>query len=186
MYEKVKRIWSKILAGEAKKPNSFSLRTLSILGNLSKEEALLFSKCCSVMILNFIPNELDLLNRYGLKYNDILKMDDCGLINSSGTISARIEIGSKNKEIFYNNDYILFGSCEKNKVLNLSEFIFTAAGRELSTIVCNDSNFNFILDYSKLIHEENKEISISLHKVNYIKGDKISYEDNNLLDDCHE
>lgn len=35
-------IWGRILAGEVKRPNSYSLRTLELLRNITKEEAELF------------------------------------------------------------------------------------------------------------------------------------------------
>ena len=42
--EEMQNLWSKILADEIEKPNSYSLRTLQVLKNISSKEAKLFTK----------------------------------------------------------------------------------------------------------------------------------------------
>ena len=53
-------LWGRILAGEVKKPNSYSLRTLEFLKNLSKNEALSFVKVANLSLFgsgkNFVFN----------------------------------------------------------------------------------------------------------------------------------
>jgi len=64
-------LWGKILAEEVKNPNSFSLRTLSILKNISNTDAKIFQKAValsskySFIVFNRTPNELE---RYGLSF----------------------------------------------------------------------------------------------------------------------
>lgn len=41
--DEMQLLWSKVLAGEANEPNSYSKRTVALLGSLSKEEAELFT-----------------------------------------------------------------------------------------------------------------------------------------------
>lgn len=43
-------LWAKILAGEIEEPSSYSLRTLDVLRNISKEEAERFIKICNTAI----------------------------------------------------------------------------------------------------------------------------------------
>jgi hypothetical protein len=43
--EVMQRLWSRILAGEVKRPGSFSARCLDAIRNLSREEAELFEQC---------------------------------------------------------------------------------------------------------------------------------------------
>ncbi len=71
--EEMQEIWAKILAGEIKKPQSYSLRTLELLKNLSKWEAETFMKFAGFaissgnvsFILNF-KNEQLLQDKYKL------------------------------------------------------------------------------------------------------------------------
>ncbi len=44
--KELKSIWSKVLAGEANTPNSFSKRTVNLLASLDKSDAELFTSLC--------------------------------------------------------------------------------------------------------------------------------------------
>lgn len=181
--EDMKKIWARILAGEVKKPGSFSFRTLSILRNLSKEEAQIFGKCCSLMVDYAITRNSDLLEAFGISYDDILKMDDCGLINSDGMITGKVELTLEGDNIFCSKNYVLRCKSGKSNELILDEFPFTASGRELYTITGQSLNDEFLLFLAKDIREKNHNIFVSLHKIISKKDDDIEYDDHNLLDD---
>ena len=55
----MREIWGRVLAGEVKRPKSYSLRTMEILRNLAKEEAALFVKASRFYI------EKDFICTYG-------------------------------------------------------------------------------------------------------------------------
>ncbi|PZO24321.1 MAG: hypothetical protein DCE86_16775, partial [Flavobacteriaceae bacterium] len=84
----MQKIWSKILAGEFKSPNSFSLKTLDFLKNLSKDEATLFiqsAKCVFSYdgIGSFIiTNENQTVDGL-LKLKDILLLKEIGVLNGT-------------------------------------------------------------------------------------------------------
>ncbi|HRE57845.1 MAG TPA: DUF2806 domain-containing protein, partial [Candidatus Kapabacteria bacterium] len=48
--EDMQKLWGKILAGEVKQPNTFSLRTLEFVRNLSSEEAQLFGRLAKYVL----------------------------------------------------------------------------------------------------------------------------------------
>ena len=50
--EQLQQLWAKILAGEIKQPNSYSLRTLELIKNLTIKEEELFSKIGNLSIQN--------------------------------------------------------------------------------------------------------------------------------------
>lgn len=82
-------LWAKILAGEIEEPSSYSLRTLDILRNISKEEC--FVKICNASIKSVsekyvIPADQDYLSKNGINYSDILMLEEIGLINSGSNI----------------------------------------------------------------------------------------------------
>lgn len=72
--EEMQKLWANILAGEVKRPKSFSLRTLDVLRNLSKEEAELFTQA----------NQFYLANNYicteplALEFLQYFKLSDAG------------------------------------------------------------------------------------------------------------
>lgn len=99
-------LWSKILAGEFQNHGSFSLRALNTVSMLAKEDAELFTKCCSIAWINsgdpfvfsftshiFRPEEEEYkkgneYERWGLPYNALHYLEDLGLINLNAFILA--------------------------------------------------------------------------------------------------
>lgn len=74
----IKDLWAKVLAGEILQPNTVSLRTLDVLKNMSKKDAELFMKVMPFIINNsYILKNTELLAKYGISYDDILKLDEC-------------------------------------------------------------------------------------------------------------
>src|SRR5690606_25427708 len=85
--EEMQSLWGKILAGEIKQPKSYSLRTLELLKNLSKEEAEVFTKFAQLRITtannNVIYNEDHgefLKSEFGITFLDRLLLTELGLI----------------------------------------------------------------------------------------------------------
>lgn len=82
-------LWGKILAGEIKKPGSFSLRTLDVLRNLSAKEAEAFAKLGNYIFSSgdkffFIEARAYISTRNGgLTFQDILELKDAGLVFES-------------------------------------------------------------------------------------------------------
>ncbi len=146
--EQMQTLWAKVLARESIEPNSFSLKTLDCLRNLSSTDAMLFTK-----ISSFVVNKLCLINddylneKYGISYNDILHLDECGLLNSSGAIIVEIKISDNNSTtLAVFDDYILLGKCNlgRKEVISIHEFPLTRAGRELLLIAKKTKHQNHI------------------------------------------
>ena len=91
--------FSKILAGEIQQPNTFSIRTVKILGSLDQNSAELFQLLCSASIaLRVVANSnsfvdarmvslggnpsQNCLSKYGLGYNRLAVLNEYGLIAS--------------------------------------------------------------------------------------------------------
>ena len=55
--KEMQHLWSQVLAGEANNPGAFSKRTVNLLADLDKEDAILFIKLCGFgwMIGNVCP-----------------------------------------------------------------------------------------------------------------------------------
>ena len=176
--EEMQKIWSKVLSGEVLAPSSFSLRTLECLRNMDVHDAHLFKELCTVVIENrFVLNDIEFLREKGLSYDSILKLDEVGLINSSGTISCTKELGEEINLVVDFGDYILMGSSDEKLVLSISEFPLTTAGRELCSIVGEKVDIESIKKVSRIIANKNKKAKFTLHKVNYREIDSVDYEE---------
>ena len=156
-------IWSKILAGEIVKPGSFSLRTLETIRNISSYEARIFEKALPFIIssgaAHFIPTCLTTFEKFGLSYGHIIQLEECGLINSTGTASLPLKAPSAcvNFPLLNTNTEVLAitNSNEKELSFNLAAYPMTHAAVELISILDFTSNHDFFVDFSEKIHSEN-------------------------------
>ncbi len=119
--EQMQQLWGKVLAGEVKRPKSFSLRTLELLKNISFNEAEIFMKFCNLSVQSisacFIPNFdnfKSLQSNYSISYSDCLLMEEIGLIQIK------------------QNSLIIFGNLKKDEKIYLfyAKNLFVITARE--------------------------------------------------------
>ena len=184
--EQMQEIWAKILSGEISHPGSFSLRTIEILKNLSQKDAELFEKICSYSIQSeehiFVPFYKSYLDESQISYPEILHLDELGLINSSGIIVLNNNVSLKKSVLCHNNRLVITAKSikENDVIVEIKQFPFTDAGRELSRIqMISASDKCFIT----LAHElsKNKAVIIELNPLIGIFNNQVFYENNNLL-----
>lgn len=106
--------WGRILAGEIKKPGSFSLRTLEVLKNLSRQEAENFVKLSNYIIETntgqaFFLQEVK--NKSILSFPEMMGLVEAGLINSITPLSFSLQI--ELDEILLYASYLLLFETEK-------------------------------------------------------------------------
>ncbi len=91
--EYMQNLWARILAGEIKKPNTYTLRTLNTLKNITRAEAILFTELLPFSLFSsdgpIIYANNELLKKYGIPFEKLLILEDCGLINLHGRICKR-------------------------------------------------------------------------------------------------
>lgn len=131
----MQQLWARILAGEVKKPKSYSLRTLEVLRNMTKEEADLFVKATSYMIDNYsIINEINC----SLSVEELLTLSDIGLVNNESlTVTYTL---NKQSSLSYLKIDKLFGVGIYNPDvpiirLELSVRSLTIVGKELVKLI---------------------------------------------------
>lgn len=188
--EEMQAIWGRILAGEIKKPKSYSLRTLELLKNLSKEEADCFMKFCKAKIVSgnkyFIYNQDNgklLEGEFDITFSDILLMTELGLISSENNFEFSFPPTLQTEDTIlmnYGNKGIVFyrgGNVPKQPIQVL---LFTKTGIELSRLVSQTPNQNYIkkicssfnhenvkIEYGDLLETENGQLML-LNKTEYI------------------
>ena len=81
----MQELWARVLAGEVKHPHSYSLRTLEVLRNISKEEAGLIAKVSAfVFEMNYLCNE-----DFALNLQDKITLDDIGMVCGEDLIHSK-------------------------------------------------------------------------------------------------
>lgn len=154
--EEMQELWGRILAGEVKRPKSYSLRTLDILRNLSKNEAEVFMKFARLaihsggasFILNF-QNEKLLEEKYKLRFNDRLLLEELGFLTAN---DLQFKISKtedkKGQQVFISGNICIVQEKLENKPeQQLQVLVFTKIGQELLNMVRSTPD----LDYIQLI-----------------------------------
>lgn len=179
--EDIQSLWARILAGEIIKPKFCSLRTLDIVKNMSKSELDDFLEISPYLTTKFLVDEDDISNK---KYGKILSLAECGVINSNRA-GWMVSVTKEKTIIFYSSEYILLGITKNVSDIKLKLQIYplTKAGEKLFELSNSKSDKDFFIRCSKHISEKNRNISLSLHRIQKTDiNSEIEYDDVNLLE----
>ena len=169
--------FGRILAGEIRKPESYSIRAVKILGELDQNTAALFKKLCSVSaglidstsgnIIGFKaiglennPLSLHTLEKYGLSVNVLNTLQEYGLtLDSDFTYwhfqkpYCRLRHQGRNWVVSP-----LPRNTEENQELNLYGVQFTSVARELFGLVDQDPMPEYTEDLKKFFAQQNLQM----------------------------
>ena len=190
--EEMQALWGKILAGEIKQPKSYSLRTLEILRNLSKEEAEVFMKFSQAKIISnkhqfiYNPNDGKLIeDKFNITFTDRLLLTELGLISSENNLEFSLtstQQGIKSTVLInYGTKGIVLQRDENTPKQAIEVLLFTKAGLELSRLIKQEINLDYLnaicaafqhervkIEYGDLLNIPNGQIML-LNKVEYQK-----------------
>jgi uncharacterized repeat protein (TIGR03899 family) len=165
--EEMQELWGRILAGEVKRPKSFSLRTLDILRNLSKEEAQVFMKFASLhiksagvsFILNF-ENEKLLEEKYGLNFIDRLLLEELGFLTANDLSFKVSKTDQQSRQVvFIVGNTIVIQEKEENKPeQQLHVLAFTKIGQQLLDLVQTTPDVDYIQLLATKLNRNNGSI----------------------------
>lgn len=164
----MQNVWALILSGEIKQPRTYSLRTLDVVKNMTKEDAELYVKAIQHLCFDdFILTGGEL----GMSLDDVIKLIDMGVM-SPDDLERSINIKKGDNIIGMNNDYIIVVKKEDegNIVAKFNGRRLTRAGIEMLSLV-KDSKKN--LDLFKFVGEKiktNGATQVSVHRVVSRKG----------------
>lgn len=154
-------LWGQILAGEVKRPKSFSLRTLETLRNMTKEEAEMFQKIVQFALRRdelFVFSEDRALNGFGITYYDIAKLVEIGLLQAGDFVNKIFPSVEDDTEIgfVYGNNVIIIKQKSNSKSFGVPVRLFTVPGQELSKLVNVKPNIDYIKELSAFIKKKSK------------------------------
>ncbi|WP_032096032.1 MULTISPECIES: DUF2806 domain-containing protein [unclassified Alteromonas] len=148
--EETRYIWGRILAGEIKKPGSYSVRTLNVLKHLSMDEALIFQRLVSVTSQNFCfrPVITGLLSHY-IAPHEIMLMEEAGLLDNTSDNARTLTLQNNSKDSFKSafkmGDKVLELSSETMRPPpTYSIFKLTSAGEQLLPFAFVEFNNDYI------------------------------------------
>lgn len=181
------------MAGEIKRPQTFSLRSLEIMRNLTCREAQLFERICRMrIVLNdvvFLPNNSKLLKQFGINYEDIMLLDECGLLNSSGIITYTVDRLQKQQAVLAHSNTILIMICAKdddNHEIVFKEYPFTSVGKEIATLFTYMPTDEYLLEYARLLKSEATKADVFAYLITDESTNGIQYAPKDLLEISQE
>ena len=167
----MQEIWGRVLAGEIKKPKSYSLRTLEVLRHLSKEEAALIMKVSNYQVA------LDLLSTedFAVSLIDRITLDDIGVICGEELVRTYI-IPSKGKISFELNKQALINIYAPIGVkIDLKGFKMSKAGIEIMGLIQEHNYSAFYTNLSKYIKSKGAT-KVTLNEIVNWNGNKYQYK----------
>ena len=177
--DELRHVWGKILSQEILTPNSYSLRTLSVVSKLSKKEAELFASIGEYVLFGgptgvlFEVNGCILGSEFG--YEEISLLMECGLIRESHGLC--IESNPENDEILatYKDCAFLMRRKEREGMLRIPIYELSTAGKELYSILSLTPNTDYLQKIAD--HYRASNIICERAKLGSTKGKVIEYEE---------
>lgn len=134
-------LWSRVLAGEANAPGTYSKRTVNFLSDLDKTEAELFTKLCGFglyigavvpLVFDF---QVEIYNRYGINFNALSHLENIGLVQFDGIAGfARQELPKRFTVFYYGRKLVLEMPKDIGNTLEIGKVLLTKIGQELAPI----------------------------------------------------
>jgi Protein of unknown function (DUF2806) len=155
--DEMQEVWSRVLAGEANSPGTFSRRTLSFLTGLDKREAEMFTSLCGFawnigFVVPFIYSNSDyglpdLYETNGVGERALKDLESIGLIQlTAGAFAEAVQ----NPVTYYDKRAELKWEFGDTCVLTTGRVLLTNVGSELA-LICNakpvEGFFDLMLDY---------------------------------------
>ncbi|RYD82919.1 MAG: DUF2806 domain-containing protein [Sphingobacteriales bacterium] len=104
-----------------------------------------------------------------IKFNEILKLADAGLINSQ-SIALRFTYNSNNQEVFTtDNKVVIVSPTPATKHGNLNVYLFTKEGKELLNLISKKPTQSYIDAFLK----EFKQLNVKVEVGDIIKKNEI-------------
>ena len=183
--EEMQLLFGRILAGEIRKPGTYSVRTVKILSQLDQNAATLFKKLCSVCVALVFNDQTDeyvykamvpslggyagqnVLSKYGLSFDELNILNEYGLIISDYNISHEYNLCVVNENPpvtipfrHQGQNWVLapLPGRDKNQECRVSGVALSRAGCELFRIVDQDPMPEYTEDLKKFFAQQNLQM----------------------------
>lgn len=160
-------LWGQILAGEIKQPKSYSLRTLELLRNMTKEEAELFRKAAQFTLRQgdvFLFSANSVLEKFGISYSDIAKLTEIGLLQPGDFVNMNYQ-SQKTKDnliaVIYGDLVIIINQKSTAQKISIPIRLLTTPGKELARLISITPNIDYIKELASTIKREDVAVSYS-------------------------
>ncbi len=168
--EDMKRGWAKILAGEIRRPDSFSIRTLNLMSTLSRKEAELIRKIAQYVAYSANGDSAYVLSSNlmdGIRRSDLSLLGELKIIETSTEMSLNVDRDDDEEfnVLFKRHDVgLLFNSNQKKMMFDV--YLLTTMGMELMSL--NDDvefNIGYARAYAEMLMRRDTTMNVTCSKI---------------------
>lgn len=152
--DEMQGLWSRVLAGEANAPGSYSKRTVNFLSDLDKADAESFTRLCGFgwQIGNLVPLVFDvqaeIYNRYGISFSTLSHLESIGLAQFGGVTGFIRQKLPKKFSVWYYGRTLVLELPQGADKLKVGKVRLTRIGQELAPI-CGSKPVDGFWEYVK-------------------------------------
>ena len=161
--DEMQKIWARVLAGEVETPGRTSLRTLSILRDMSQKDAEKFSEFMKFRISDFIVGKFAEEIISGILDTVILAVVDIGLAYPSLVAYPSIKLSRNGLYDMEHHGHLLRieGPPETEiDSMTLEAIVLTPSGKELAAFCIHQPNLEYLSRFAR--HVEAQKCSLKL------------------------
>ena len=172
--EDMQIIWGKILAGEIKCPNSYSIRTLELLRSLTTQEIQALKETLPyIIVMNsdyFIISVEDILKKYNINFNRISMLIESNFLSPITLVVEKIHLkgGVDTVQKLFNKNYVICMNCEgeDDRKFDLPIYSLTFSGKELVKLLQPEGDKQYMLDVVNYLRNKvNPPIKVTMHEI---------------------
>ena len=172
--EDMQIIWGKILAGEIKRPNSYSIRTLELLRSLTTQEIQALKETLPLVMIRgsdyFIINDEEILKKYNINFDRLSMLIESNFLSPLTYVIEKIhlECGSDIPKQIFNKNYVICMSCEgeEDRKFDINIYSLTSSGKELIKLLQPEGDKQYMLDVVKYLRNKvNPPIKVTMHEI---------------------
>lgn len=169
----MQELWSRILAGEANKPGTYSRRTVNSLSDLDKTDADLFTRFCG-FVWEFkgltpvvLDTKADIYNKYDINFDTLIHLDSIGFVRFDRTANFfRIRLPLKFSIYYYDKPLFLEMPQGADNKLAIGNVLLTRIGKDLASICKRkpvEGFYEYVKDkWKQYLPESERERQISV------------------------
>lgn len=164
--DEMRDLWARVLAGEVKRPTTYSLRTLDVLRNITKTEAELIVKSSNYIVGNSICTE-----DFALTLDEQLLLDDMGIIYGEQLYTSLISSTGK-MQFPLNRQMLLWIYAPVNLHMSIKCHKLTKAGRDILNLIQENDYVDFAINLAQHLKKQGAQ-GVTVNKILAIKGTEI-------------
>lgn len=183
--QEMQGLWGKILAGEIIRPNTYSLRFLDAIRNISSAEAEIFCKLAQFALKvcgqAFVLSDNKFLEDHSLTFTDLLVLRDIGLVCHDDLQYKFNESAKGGQSILeYGKEIILIDRANDTSTMTFKVIWFTKIGNEILSLVDRTVSTEY-LDVLASKLKRHMGVSVSHAPIISVNGNGFYYYNNKLV-----